>query len=69
MLAEAYFVADEYFCVLPPSGARKEKKEAWEKQFRAREILLLTGFVLKTFENQFTLFSLLISLSRVAGAN
>lgn len=26
VLAKAYFVADEYFCVLPPSGARKEKK-------------------------------------------
>lgn len=27
VLAEAYFVADEYLCVLPPSGARKEEKK------------------------------------------
>lgn len=70
MLAEVYFMADEYLCVLPPLGARKEeKKHAWEKQFRARKILLLTGFMLKTFANQFTLISLLISLLRVANVN
>lgn len=52
MLVEVYFVADEYFCVLPPSGDRKEKKKAWEKQFSARKILLLTGFVLDFFINK-----------------